>query len=88
MRPQKVRDMIRKAATTLKRDPGGLGSGGAEPGASAATPVRAYRPVDIGRLQAGEGTPITDDLCRVVGFISLLKSSNSKAAWWKRQVER
>ena len=88
MRPQNLRDMIHKAATILKRDPGGLGSGGAEPGASAATPVRAFRPVDTGGVEAGFKPQMDNDLCRIIGFISLSKGSNSKVGYRKRQVKR
>ncbi len=47
---------------------GGLGIGGAEQGASHATPVRAFRPVDTGRFQAGQESRLDNDLCRVIGF--------------------
>ena len=83
-----MQDMIHRAAMKLKRNPGGLGSGEAEQGASHATPDRACRPVDTGRFQAGQESTLDNDLCRVIGFISLSRRSYSKGAARKRQVKR
>ena len=83
-----IRAMISKAAANVTRQPGGLGSGEAELGASTATPVRAYRPVDSGGAQVCSDSRIGHALCRVVGFISLSRRSHSKVSWWKRRIER
>jgi len=69
-----VREMIREAARNSALAPGGLGSGGAEPGASTATPDRACRPVDTGSAPACRPAGMGCSLCRVIGFIPFSKA--------------
>lgn len=55
---------------------------------SGGLPERPNRAEDVGRVQAGEKPWMDNDLCRIIGFISLSKGSNSKVDARKRQVKR